>query len=166
MNIILVGGGETIETIYYLARIFTRKDYSLTIINPDDNETRMLSRSFPATVIRGDGSLPTVLEEAGARKADVVLALTPHDPDNLVACQTSQRFFAVPKTIALVNDPENEDFFKQMGITIVFSPAKILGLLIDERTDFDEISALLTLDLVLSKARRKEEGERANHAAR
>ena len=142
MRVLLIGGGETIETIYFLARLFTRRGYRVTIVNPYPDEAQMLARQVKATVIVGDGSDPAVLEEAGARRADVVLSLTPQDPDNLVACQVAQRLYHVPRTMALVNDPDNEQVFKQLGITEVFSATRVIGSLIEGKTVFDEITHL------------------------
>jgi trk system potassium uptake protein TrkA len=139
MRVILIGGGETIETIYFLSRLFARRGYRVTVVNPYPDEARMLSRQVKATVIAGDGSDPAVLEEAGARRADVVLSLTSQDPDNLVACQVAQQLYSVPRTMALVNDPDNEQIFRQLGITEVFSATRVIGSLIEEQTVFDEI---------------------------
>lgn len=146
MRVILLGGGETVETIYFLARLFVRRRYDVTIVDPYPAEAQMLSRRVKATVLLGDGSDPTVLEEAGARQADLLLSLTPHDPDNLAACQVAQKLYGVPRTLALVNDPENEEVFRQLGITEVFSSTKVIGSLIEGRTVFDEITQLFPAD--------------------
>ena len=143
MRIILIGGGETIETVYYLTKHFIGRGHMVAIVNPYSDEARMLSHRVPeATVILGDGSVPSVLEEAEARRADVLLSLAPYDPDNLVACQIAQTSYGVPRTIALVNDPENESVFHQLGITDVFSASKILGTLIEGHTAFEDITNL------------------------
>jgi trk system potassium uptake protein TrkA len=142
MRVILIGGGETIETIYFLARLFARRNYRVTIVNPYPAEAQVLSRRVKATVIVGDGSDPAVLEEAGARRADVVLSLTPYDPDNLVACQVAHKVYGVPRTMALVNDPDNEEVFHKLGITLVFSATRVIGSLIEGQTVFDEITHL------------------------
>jgi trk system potassium uptake protein TrkA len=139
MRIIVIGGGETIETVYFLARLFSRRGDQVTVVNPYPAEAQMLARQVKATVILGDGSDPTVLEEAGARRADVLLSLTPHDPDNLVACQIAQKLYGVRRTLALVNDPDNEEVFRQLGITEVFSATRVIGSLIEGQTLFDEI---------------------------
>jgi trk system potassium uptake protein TrkA len=146
MNVILLGGGETVETIYFLARLFVRRGYGVTIVDPDPAEAQRLSRRLKATVLVGDGSDPVVLEEAGARQADLVLSLTPQDPDNLVACQVAQKLYGVPRTLALVNDPENEEVFRQLGITEVFSSTQVIGSLIEGRTVYDEITQLFPAD--------------------
>ena len=146
MRVILLGGGETVETIYFLARLFVRRGYDVTIVDPDPAEAQMLSRRVKATVLLGDGSDPAVLEEAGARRAELLLSLTPNDPDNLVACQIAQKLYGVPRTLALVNDPENEDVFHRLGIAEVFSSTKVIGSLIEGRTVFDEITQLFPAD--------------------
>jgi trk system potassium uptake protein TrkA len=139
MKIILIGGGETIETVYYLARLFEQRAYQVTVIDDSPEEARDLARRVKATVLVGDGSDPVLLEEAGARRADVLLSLTGHDPDNLVACQMAKRLFGVPRTMALVNDPDNEGVFAKLGIDLVFSATRIIGSLIEGQTVFDEI---------------------------
>jgi trk system potassium uptake protein TrkA len=142
MRVLLIGGGETIETIYFLTKLFARRGHQITIVNPDPAEAKMLSQQVEATVILGDGSDPAVLEEAGARRADVLLSLTPNDPDNLVACQIAGTLYGVPRTVALVNDPENEEVFRHLGISEVFSATRVIGSLLEGRTVFDEITHL------------------------
>jgi trk system potassium uptake protein TrkA len=146
MRVILLGGGETVETVYFLARLFVQRGYDVTIVDPDPAEAQTLSRRVKATVLVGDGSDPVVLEDAGARQADLVLSLTPQDPDNLVACQVAQKLYGVPRTLALVNDPENEEVFEKLGIAEVFSSTKVIGSLIEGRTVFDEITQLFPAD--------------------
>lgn len=146
MRLLIIGGGETIETVYFLARLFTGRGYRVVVVNPHPAEARMLARQLKATVILGDGSDPAVLEEAGARRADVLLSLIPHDPDNLVACQLAQKIFGVPRTMALVNDPENELVFRQLGIQEIFSATRVIGSLIEGQTLFDEITNLFPAD--------------------
>lgn len=140
MRVIIVGGGKT---VYFLAKQFAAKGYHTSIINRNEHDAQRLSRHLEATVIRGDGSEPAVLESAGARQTDVVLAMTPHDQDNLITCQLAQRMYGVPRTIALVNDPESEPIFRQLGVTIAFSATQIIATLIEEQADFDEVINLI-----------------------
>lgn len=146
MRLVLIGGGETIETIYFLSRLFARRGHKVTVVNPDPAEAQMLSRQAEAMVILGDGSDPAVLEEAGARRADAVLSLTPYDPDNLVACQIAQKLYGVPRTMALVNDPDNEEVFRQLGIDLIFSATRIIGSIIEGQTIYDEITHIFPAD--------------------
>lgn len=140
MNVLVVGGGKV---IYFLCRTFISKGYKVTVINRDKDECIRLARRLKITVVYGDGSDPQILEEAGADTTDAVLAVTPNDQDNLVICQLADLRFRVPRTLALVNDPDNEEVFRQLGITAVFSTTRILSSLIEQRSGFEEIVNLI-----------------------
>jgi trk system potassium uptake protein TrkA len=142
MRIIMIGGDKT---VYFLARQFIEKGSHVTIINRDPNRARELAQQTQALVVLGDGSDVQRLEEAGARRADVVMALTSHDQDNLISCQIAQKMFAVPRTLALVNDPENEDIFRKLGITVAFSATRIIASLIEQQATFDDITTLMPI---------------------
>jgi trk system potassium uptake protein TrkA len=142
MRIIIIGGDKT---VYFLARQFVRRKYHVTVINRDPVRSREIAEQTKATVVLGEGSDVDRLEEAGARQADALLALTSHDQDNLIACQLAQRLFGVPRTIAMVNDPDNEPIFQRLGINVAFSATRIIGSIIDQETDFEDITALMPL---------------------
>lgn len=142
MRIILVGGDKT---VYFLARQFVRRHYHVTIINRDAARGHELAERTKATVVQGEGTDANRLEEAGARQADAVLALTSHDQDNLIVCQIAAKRFGVPRTIALVNDPDNEEIFHNLGVQVAFSATRIIGSMIEQETDFDNITSLMPL---------------------
>lgn len=139
MNIIIVGGGRT---LYFLSRRFASKGHSVTLVNRNREECTTLARSLKADVIHGDGSDPQVLEDAGARGADVVMAITPNDQDNLVICQIADVMYTIPRAIALVNDPDNEEAFRSMGVS-AFSLTQLISNLIEQRASVDEITNLV-----------------------
>jgi trk system potassium uptake protein TrkA len=142
MKIIIIGGGET---VFFLAKQFTAQGHHVTVINRDPEESRILSRQLDATIVVGHGSDPQILEEAGASNVDVLLALTPKDHDNLVACQIASDKFDVPRTIALVNNPDNENVFRELGVSLIFSATRILTSLLQRETDFMAITNLMAL---------------------
>ncbi len=143
MRVILIGDGKL---AYFLSKKFVTQKHRVTIINAHPSEAEEFSHQIKATVIVGDGTHPTILQEAEAEKADLVLALTAHDEDNLVACQIAQHYYGVPRTIALVNDPAHQQFFEQMGITVAFSATQILANLIEKRADFEDIANFFAVD--------------------
>ncbi len=142
MRVILIGGGKL---VYFLAKDFLSKGHQLTIINHDPTEARNLSRHLKATVILGDGTNPQKLQEAGAYGANIILSVTHHDQDNLVACQIAKKRFGVSRTIALVNDPDYQEVFLKLGVTVAFSATQILATLIEQQADFDEIKSLIPI---------------------
>lgn len=143
MRVILIGDGKL---AYFLGKKFVAEKHQVTIINSNPAEAEEFSHQIKTTVIVGDGTHPKILREAEAEKADIVLALTPHDEDNLVACQIAQHHYGVLRTIALVNDPTYQEFFEQMGVTVVFSATQILANMIEKRADFADIANFWSVD--------------------
>jgi len=139
MKVLIVGAGKT---LYFLCRNFTAKGYEVIIINRDRGECVQLARQLSAMVVCGDGSDATILKEAGAMGADVVLAITPNDQDNLVICQLASIQFGVPRAIALANDPDNVDIFEKLGVS-AFSTTHIVGSLIEQRASLEQIINLM-----------------------
>lgn len=139
MNTFIIGGGEL---VYFLARTLLAKGYVVTVINSDRAECSSLARQLGIAVVHGDGSDPRILASAGADACDVLLAATPNDEDNLVACQLASTRFGVPQAIALANDPENEDVFRRLGVRAV-STTRILSSVIEQSAGFDEITNLI-----------------------
>jgi len=139
MKVVIAGGGQT---LYFLCRSFVAKGYGVVLVNRSREECLRLARQLTATVVWGDASDASTLEEAGARGADVVLAITPHDQDNLVICQLAAVQFGVPRTLALANDPDNVASFEQLGVP-AFSTTPIVGSLIEQRASLEEIVNLL-----------------------
>ncbi len=139
MKVIIVGGGKT---LYFLCRLFTAKGYTVVIINREQSECIQLARLLSATVVCGDGSDPRILKESGVMGAEVLLAVTPHDQDNLVICQLASLQFGVPRALALANDPDNVEVFEKLGVA-VFSTTPIVASLIEQRASLEQITNLL-----------------------
>ena len=116
----------------------------MIIINRSREECVHLSRQLSATVVFGDGSDLVILKEAGAMGADVVLAITPHDQDNLIICQLASIQFHVPRSIALANDPDNVGIFEKLGVS-AFSTTHIVSRLIEQRASLEQIVNLLPI---------------------
>ena len=69
--------------------------------------------------------------------------LVEDNEDNLAVCQIARRMFQIPRTIALVNDPENEEVFRQMGVSVPFSSTQIIARILEERAGFEEVTSLI-----------------------
>jgi hypothetical protein len=119
MNIIMVGGGRV---VYFLARIFASKGYRTTIVNRDAEECVRLSRELKATVMSGDGSHPSVLAEAGARRAQALLASRPGIRDNLMAANWLKGCMASPGPSPWSTTRTTASFFSAWASPIPFPP--------------------------------------------
>lgn len=124
MKALLVGTGPT---LYFLARDFLDQGDDCTLVTPSEEEAVSLAANLSATVLHGDGTDPLLLERAGARRADVVVAILPADHDNLATCQVAQRRFGVARTVSLVNDPDHLQVFRRLGVTATVSSTQVLA---------------------------------------
>jgi trk system potassium uptake protein len=141
MNIIIIGDDRL---SYHLGKLFLAKGHSLNIINRNAEHSSYLAKNLKAVIINGDGSEPDILYQASAHTADVIIAATPHDQDNLVICQLSSSYFQIPQTLAMVNDPDNIAVFEKLGFKAI-SPTQIMGEIIDQLASFDSITHLLPI---------------------
>ncbi|MDN5279627.1 MAG: trk/ktr system potassium uptake protein [Clostridiales bacterium] len=135
MKIIMTGQGKE---FFFLCRRFLEKGYNVTLICKDENEGKKLFRDLKISVIEGDPCDIQTLKHAGAEIADVFLAMSENDHDNLISCQISANRFGLPRVIALANDPENVEIFEKLGVK-AFSITSIIASLIEERTATDNI---------------------------
>ena len=102
-------------------------------------------------IINGDGCDSDFQEDAGIRNADVFVAATGRDDDNLVACEIATRVFNVPRCIARVNNPKNRRIFREVGIESVSSTMLIANMIEEEALlgSVGVVSALSRGDIVL-----------------
>jgi len=140
--VIIMGGGKV---GYYLGRTLLEEGHEITVIENDPKVFTMVSRQIDCPVIRGDGSTHTILEKAGAGRANVFVAVTNHDHDNLIACEVAKREFGVSKTIARVKNPKNELIMQQLGVDVTVSSTAIISSLIESELPEHKIRTLLNL---------------------
>ncbi len=129
MYIIIVGCGRV---GYHLALALLATGHEVLAIEQDSRKYAAIVDSLGSVVISGDGAEASVLEEAGASRADVLIAVTGQDDDNLMACQVAKHRFQVAKTIALVNNPENESLFRKLGVDVTVSQTSMILSHIEE----------------------------------
>lgn len=123
MYVLVVGGGKV---GYYLTRELLSEGYEVLVVEKDPKTCRDLSEELGSVVMQGDGCEVATLIEAGAARADVVIAVTGDDEDNLVVCQVVKLKFNVRRTIALIKDPKNESIFRKLGIEETVSSTKVI----------------------------------------
>jgi trk system potassium uptake protein TrkA len=129
MYIIIVGGGKV---GYYLTKTLLSEGHEVLLIEKNPEKTELFVEQFGAVVVAGDGAEAAVLAQAGAARADVVIAVTGEDEDNLVVCQVAKTKFHVGRTIARVNNPKNEYLFRMLGVDVTVSQTDYILTLIEQ----------------------------------
>lgn len=143
MYIIIVGAGKV---GYHLGRLLMAEGHEVMLIEKDRSKVNLLSVEFHDAIMEGDGSTVEVLKEAGTNRADVIVAATGNDEDNLVICQVAKILYLRPRTIARVNNPRNEELFAGLGVDASVSGTKIINAVIQEQVKAgDMMIPLLTL---------------------
>jgi trk system potassium uptake protein TrkA len=143
MYIIIVGAGKV---GYHLGSLLLAEGHEVMLIEENRSKVDTLSLEFHDSIMLGDGSAVEVLKEAGANRADVIVAATGNDEDNLVICQVAKLLFLRPRTIARVNNPRNEELFAGLGVDASVSATKIINAMIQEQVKAgDMMIPLLTL---------------------
>ena len=142
MNIIIVGGGKTGA---YLASLLGDRGDSVKVIESRKSVAEKIGDKLPAgTVLRGVGSSPDVLEQAGVLRADIVIAVTGSDEVNLVVSMLAKMEYGVGRVVARVNNPRNMRIFQELGIESVSSTTLIANL-IEEETMAGSMSVMSSL---------------------
>lgn len=131
MYIAIVGGGKV---GVYLANFLLNDGHEVAIIEAKESVAKILSETMqgPFLVICGDGCEVSRQEDAGVDHADIFVAATGRDEDNLAACEIANRVFDVQRCIARVNNPKNLRIFRRLGIESISSTALIARMIQEE----------------------------------
>jgi trk system potassium uptake protein TrkA len=141
MYILIVGAGKV---GYFLAKRLCASKHTVSIIDKDKQTCEDIAKELEALVINGDGCDPDILEEAGAKRADVVAAVTGDDEDNLITCQLAKELFGAKRTVGRVNNPDNERVFSELEIDVPVDATMIIGKIIEEEASFDDFVNLMS----------------------
>jgi trk system potassium uptake protein TrkA len=103
MRVIIVGAGEV---GYQVAKFLTYEGVDVVIIDRDGNKLRKISEELDIATIEAEGSDPSAFKEAGADKADLLLAVTNSDETNMIACLLGKAMFNIKRKIARIRNPD------------------------------------------------------------
>src|SRR4051794_18056767 len=143
MYVIVVGGGQV---GYYLTKSLLSEAHEVVLIEKERHRAEDLADELGESVaVRGDGCEASFLAEIGTERADVLVAVTGDDEDNLVSCQMAKAKFQVPRTIARVNNPKNRAIFERLGIDVTVSATNIILSLISQEIPHHSMVNLISL---------------------
>ncbi len=142
LYIVIVGGGNI---GYYLSKALLSQGHEVLIIEREVRKCERLEDELGSCCMRGDGCETAVLSEAGLNRADILIATTSQDEDNLVTCQVAKHRFKVPRTISLVNNPHNEQIFRKLGIDATISVTNTILEHVEQEIPAHPLIHLLTM---------------------
>lgn len=135
MYMIVVGGGNV---GLHLAKKLIESEHEVLLIERDARHAARLSQLIgEQNVMIGDGCEVLTQKDSGFGRADVVVAVTGEDEDNLVVCQMAKSEWNVDRVLARVNDPSHEEIFRKIGIDDTVSATSIIYSLIEQQISPD-----------------------------
>jgi trk system potassium uptake protein TrkA len=126
--IVVVGAGKV---GWNLARELIGKGNEVTVVERDPGRYAMVEEELEHAVHYGDGSELWVLERAGIGRAEMVIAVTGDDEDNILICQVAREKYGVDRVIARCNNPRNLQHFELLGIKPAVSATDLILRLIE-----------------------------------
>ncbi len=143
MYVIIAGAGKVGRN---LARELISKSHEVTLIESDRPRYLAMEEEFEHAVQYGDATELWVLERAGIQRADLVIAVTGDDEDNILVCQVAKEKYLCDRIIARVNNPRNHDHFRLLGIQPAVSATDLILRLIEHEVPRYGLVHLLALE--------------------
>ena len=152
MKIIILGAGQVGSSV---ATNLVSEANDITVIDIEAKVLQVLSERYDLQTVQGVASYPSVLAQAGANDADMIIAVTNSDETNMVACQVAYTLFHTPTKIARVRNVEylkSTALFAQeaLPIDVLISPEQLVTDYIEKLISFP--GALQVLDFADGKA--------------
>jgi trk system potassium uptake protein TrkA len=143
MYIIIVGGGRL---GYYLLKALLKEGHEILVLEKDARICKTITDELGSVCFRGDGCEAATLAEVGTGRADMFVAVTGDDEDNLVSCQVAKHKHNVPRTIARLRNPQNAAIFKKLGVDVTISSTDLILEAIEREVPTHPLTHLLTID--------------------
>src|SRR6187455_838158 len=128
MYVLIVGAGKV---GWNLARELINKRHEVTVIESDPVRYSVVEQELEHSAQYGDGSELWVLERAGIERADLVIAVTGDDEDNILICQVAREKYGVERIISRCNNPRNLQHFELLGVKPAVSATDLILRLIE-----------------------------------
>ncbi len=128
MYILIVGAGKV---GWNLARELVEKENEVIAIESSRRRYEVVEEELEHSIQYGDGTELWVLERAGIERADLVIAVTGDDEDNILICQMAREKYGVERVVARCNNPRNLQHFELLGVKPAISATDLILRLIE-----------------------------------
>jgi trk system potassium uptake protein TrkA len=143
MYVLVAGAGKV---GWNLARELIAKGHEVTLVEGERRRYLIVEQELEHSVQYGDATELWILERAGIQRADMVIAVTGDDEDNMLICQVAKEKYLVDRIIARVNNPRNLQHFKLLDILPAVSATDLILRLIEHEVPKYGLVHLLDLE--------------------
>lgn len=143
MVVMIIGGGRVGS---FLAHVFKEEGHEIILVEKEKEVCERLEKYEGLKPFWANACDPLQLEESGIRRAEVALAVTGHDEDNLVIAQLAKHYFNVPRVVARVNNPKNKWLYtRDWGVDVAISQTHLIADILKEEASLGDLVTLLRL---------------------
>jgi trk system potassium uptake protein len=142
MYIIVIGGGKV---GYHLSKALLDEGHEVLVIEKERSRIEFICSELGSVCLHGDGCEAATQAEAGAARAEMLIAVTGDDGDNLVACQVAKHRYKVPRTIARTTNPKNEALFRLLGVDVTVNSTNVIMENIQQEVPTHVLTHLFTI---------------------
>jgi len=135
MFVIVCGGGRMTNS---LVVDLAAEKHDVVIVEKNHDQAEDFAEKLNATVIKGNATDPKIMHEAGLEKADIVVAITPNESENLLICLNAKKMRSC-KTAARIERIESENIFKSFGIDTIIHPERAAAHYLEEMITKPEV---------------------------
>ena len=144
MRVVIAGAGSVGS---FIAEDLQAAGHDVLVIEKNEQEVKKLAEQIPCRFLVADACEVSSLQQAGLAEADVVVAATGDDEDNLVVSLLAKQEFMVPRVVARVNNPKNHWLFnKTWGVDVSVSTPHLLSSLVEEAVSVGSLVRLLSFE--------------------
>jgi trk system potassium uptake protein len=140
--VVIAGAGKV---GWNLARELMAKGHEVTVVESDRSRYLTVEQELEHAIQYGDATELWVLERAGINRADLTIAVTGDDEDNLIICQLAKEKYLCERIIARVNNPRNRQYFELLAIQPAVSATDLILRLIEHEVPSYGLVHLLDL---------------------
>ena len=128
LYVIIAGAGKV---GWNLARELIEKENEVTVIEANRLRYEVVEEELEHNIQYGDGTELWVLERSGIERADLVIAVTGDDEDNILICQMAREKYGVDRVVSRCNNPRNLQHFELLGVKPAVSATDLILRLIE-----------------------------------
>ena len=143
MKIVIANGKHEAD---FVINMFKGQTKNLVVINSDKNFADYIVKNSKVPVFIGEPYKRFVLDDSGARDADIFIALGDRDTDNYAACMLAKKEFNIKKCICTVSNPKNVDIFKKLGIDSVIYSTYLLANKNKSASSLEDVLQTLSIE--------------------
>ena len=142
MHAVILGAGRVGCSV---ARWLVASGHEIAVVENDPERCSALEKELGSVTVAGNGTEGEVLARAGIARAEVLIATSGSDADNMVACQLARHVFNVPRTVALTRSDDHTRLFNLLGVDSPINVVELVARRVQEALPVEGVVRLMDI---------------------